>query len=142
MQHYATTQNWGTLIARILFSSIFVLAALNKIFYFNDTIAYMTHYAIPYPKIVAVIAIIFELGGGLLVLFGLYARFGAFLLFIFILTVSFAIHHFWTYPPSEMMEQMINFQKNFAMLAATLYIMCFGAGAYSLDHSRLHRRIQ
>ncbi len=127
-------QNWTLLIGRILFSLIFILSATNKIFDFPGTIAYMQSAGIIlYPGLLAVIAIIFELGGGLMVLLGWHIRLGAALLFLFILAVSFAVHHFWSYPPEMTQIQMILFMKNISMMGGALYIYTFGAGAYSVD---------
>jgi putative oxidoreductase len=86
-----------------------------------------------YPTALVVIAIIFELGGGLAVLLGWHTRFGAMILFIFTLTVSLAIHHFWSYAFEDRQLQMILFMKNLSILGGALYIYCFGAGRYSID---------
>lgn len=131
---YTTSQNWATLIARILFALIFILSGINKIFAFESTVSYMQASGVTfYPNILAIIATCFELGGGILILIGFYTRLGAVLLFAFTLAVTFAIHHFWNYSAEFAQIQMINFMKNLAMLGGTLYIWSFGAGDYSLD---------
>ncbi|MFI4954287.1 MAG: DoxX family protein [Gammaproteobacteria bacterium] len=122
------------LIGRILFSFIFIFSGAGKIFGFAGTVAYMENAGVSfYPSLFAIVAIIFELGGGVLVLLGWHTRLAAALLFIFTLAVSFVIHHFWSYPPEVAQIQMIMFMKNMAMMGGALYIYSFGAGAYSLD---------
>ena len=128
--------NATLLIARILFSGIYILAAFEKIINYQSTIDYMTHSGIPYANIVIIPTIFLELGGALMVLFGLFTRIGALFLFVFTLIVSFAIHHFWNYSVDEKMIQMINFEKNMSMLGGAIYIFIFGAGIYSFDELR------
>ena len=127
-------QNEILLLGRVLFAEIFVLSGFVKIFAFQKTVDYMINAGVPYPAILLIPATILELGGGLMVLLGFFTRLGAFFLFLLTLSITFAIHHFWSYPPAEAMNQMINFQKNTTMLGGCLYIIVFGGGAYSLDY--------
>lgn len=131
---YTTTQNTLTLLARIFFSVIFILSAVNKITAFDSTVAYMESAGVTfYPNILAIIATVFELGGGVLILLGWFTRLGGLMIFIFTAGVTFGIHHFWNYPPAAAQVQMIHFLKNFAMMGGALYIISFGAGQFSLD---------
>lgn len=137
MTNYHPSQNLALLLGRILFAAIFVISGFNKVFNMDGTVAYMMQAGMDfYVPQLAIAAIVFELGGGLMVLFGWHAKIGALLLFIFILAVNFAIHHYWDYPAAEAPFQMINFFKNIAILGGTLYIMSFGPGRYSFDGVR------
>ena len=73
------------------------------------------------------------LGGGLLVLFGFKARFGAFLLFIFTIPVTFVFHSFWNMPADQITNQMHHFMKNISIMGGTLYLMAYGAGRFGFD---------
>lgn len=137
MATHPAVRNILTLLGRVLFSLIFIVAGIQKLMDFKGSVAYITAAGLPYPEILASIAIIFELGGALMILFGWHAKIGALLILIFALTVSFAIHHFWTFPPAEMQTQMMQFLKNLAIAGGALYILTFGAGGYSLDNKRL-----
>ncbi len=129
-----SSQNTLLLIARVLFAGIFVFSGWGKIMGFAATLAYIQSAGITFfPVGLLTLAIIFEFGGGLLVLFGWHTRLGAAALFIFTLLTSFLIHHFWSYPPEAAQLQMIQFMKNIAILGGALYIFCFGAGGFSLD---------
>jgi putative oxidoreductase len=137
MTNYSPSQNLALLLGRVLFAAIFVISGFNKVFNYDGTIAYMMQAGMDfYVPQLAIAAIVLELGGGLMVLFGWHAKIGALLLFIFVLAVNFAIHHYWDYSPAEAPFQMINFFKNFTILGGTLYIMSFGAGRYSFDGVR------
>jgi len=132
-----TTQNLSLLLGRIFFSIIFILSGVNKIFAFNNTMQYMQHAGmVDYTNILLIIAIVFELGGGLLLLFGFFTRIGAWMILIFSVVVSFGIHHFWSYPADQAQLQMIMFLKNLVIIGGTLYIITFGAGEYSIDGKR------
>ena len=69
-------------IARVFMSAIFILAGITKIADFHQTAALMTSINVPMSEFALVIATVLELGGGLLLFFGWYTRFGAFLLLI------------------------------------------------------------
>lgn len=121
------------LVGRICFSLIFVIAGYQKLVGFGPTAATMAAKGVPYTDIMLVIAIVFELGGGLLVLLGWYARLGAFLIFLFIIPVVYVFHSFWALSGPQMALQMIHFLKNLAIMGGALYIVAVGAGHFSID---------
>lgn len=139
---YSALQNWASLIGRILLSLIFIIAGFHKIMDYSGTLAMMTQAGLPSPKTLLILAIIFELGGGLLVFFGWFTRFGAFLLFVFVIAVTISFHTFWTYEAQEAANQMQHFMKNLSILGALLYVMGFGAGGYSFDRARHHKKVE
>lgn len=120
-------------IGRVFFSLIFIVAGYYKIVEFQTTAASMVSAGVPYADIVLIAAIIFELGGGILVLLGWYARFGAFLIFLFIIPVTYFFHSYWTYEGVQMVNNFHHFMKNLAMAGGALYIMSCGAGKISVD---------
>ena len=75
--------------------------------------------------------------GGLSVLLGYQTKRGAWLLVVFLIPVSFAMHAFWTVQDPMMHQaQLAHFMKNVALLGAALLISQFGAGPMSLDARR------
>jgi putative oxidoreductase len=131
-----TNSGWSSflaLIGRICFSAIFILASISKITTFNVTLAAMTKMGVPYAEYVLVLAILFELAGGLLVLLGWYTRFGAFLLLLFIIPVSYFMHPYWQMQGADMMMNWQQFMKNISLIGGCLYIIAYGAGKMSLD---------
>lgn len=134
MDNYTNFQNGLMLVGRVLFSFVFLMSGFEKILGFSGTVAYMESAGMmQYTTILAILAIIFELGGGILILAGWKTRLGALLLLIFTAATALEIHHFWSYPVEQEAMQMINFMKNLALLGGALYIMSFGAGRYSVD---------
>src|SRR5579864_1894613 len=59
---------------RLLMSVIFLAAGLQKLAAFSGTVAYMTKQGLPLPPLAAVVAIVVEGVGGLLVLIGYQTR--------------------------------------------------------------------
>jgi putative oxidoreductase len=72
--------------------------------------------------------------GGLSVLVGLHARFGAALLVLFLIPVTFLMHNFWSFVDPSLIElERAMFMKNLTMLGGALLIAYFGAGPMSFD---------
>jgi putative oxidoreductase len=71
--------------------------------------------------------------GGLSILLGYKARWGALLLIMFLVPVTVMMHNFWAVSdPMAKQMQMIMFMKNVSMLGAALMIMHLGSGPLSL----------
>jgi len=129
-------KNLLALLGRIAFSAIFIMAGISKIMDFSQTAALMASNGLPYSQILLILAIIVELGGGLMILTGWKAKWGAFLLFLFVIPVTFVFHSFWNYEPEMAINQMQHFLKNLSIIGGTLYIIAFGPGRFSLGRSR------
>src|ERR1700756_1727496 len=88
---------------------------------------------LPVPPLAFAVAVLLELGGGLLLIAGYQGRLvaTALALFCFVTTVSFHSNF-------ADQDQMIHFLKNVMMAGGLLQIVAFGAGALRLD-SRLSR---
>lgn len=119
--------------ARLLMSAIFLLSAFGKITDWSGTAGYMAAYgffAIPF---FLTAAIVLELGGGLSLLLGYKARWGALALIVFLIPATLIFHAFWSVPEADAKMQMINFLKNVSILGGLLMVMANGAGAFSVD---------
>lgn len=127
-------------VGRVCMAAIFVFAGIMKIVDFSGTAAMMTSMQMPMSELVLVLAIIFELGGGLLLLFGLYTRFGAILLLIFVVVVTFFFHSFWDYEGAAQISNLQHFMKNLFIFGALLYVLVHGAGRFSLD--KVSRKVE
>lgn len=129
-------QNWAALIGRIFISLIFIIAGIQKIVQYSAMAGMLNQMGLPSSQWLLIVAIIFELGGGLLVFFGWFARFGAVLLFIFVVVATFLFHSFWTFQGAAMVNQVQHFFKNLSICGALLYIMAFGAGDYAFKRRK------
>lgn len=126
-------QHLAAPVARLLLSSIFILAGINKIGAYDATMQYMETSGVPGTALPFVI--IFEIGLGLAVVFGLFSRLAALGLAGFSILSALIFH-------SNLGDQMqfIMFAKNVAMAGGFLLIWVHGPGAYALDSVIAGRR--
>jgi putative oxidoreductase len=124
-----------TLAGRILFSAIFIMSGF---FHFSQQdIAYATQAGIPMAGFLVPASGILALLGGISILIGYKAKLGAWLLVVFLIPVTLAMHNFWAVKdPMTAQIQMAMFVKNMSMLGGALLISQFGAGPLSLDAKR------
>jgi putative oxidoreductase len=119
-------QNLALLIGRILLAAIFILSGYGKITGYAGTEQYIQSLGMPGAFLPLII--LWELGGGLALLLGIFTRPVALLLAAFCLISAVLVH----YHPADQM-QMINFMKNLAMTGGFLYVFVTGAGDFSVD---------
>jgi len=127
---------YGPLVGRVLLVLMFLVGGYGKITGFDGTIGYMQAYNMPMTQVLAVIAIIIELGGGIMIAVGWKARWAAAALFIFVLVASFVFHAFWAVPADQAQLQNVLFLKNLAVMGGMLYIIVYGSGPLSVDKNR------
>ena len=116
------------LIGRILLSAIFLMSGLNKIFNFAGTQQYMDSAGMPLTNFFLIGAILLEIFGGLSILLGYQAKWGAWALVIFMIPTTLIFHTNF----SDQI-QMIMFMKNLAIIGGLLMVANFGSGQLSLD---------
>jgi putative oxidoreductase len=123
----------GLLVGRVFLAYIFVLAGFHKIGGFSATAAYMASKGLPMSEVLLVATIVIELIGGLMIALGWKARWAALAIFVFLIPTTLIFHAFWTVDPEQVRSQMIQFNKNLAIMGGMLYVAVFGSGRYSLD---------
>ena len=116
------------LLARFLISFIFLMNGLGKVMNPSGTQQYMAQYGIPLTFLFLIGAIGVELLGGLSVLTGYKGRWGAIILFLFLIPTTLIFH-------TEFSDQtqVIMFMKNLAIMGSLLLLVSHGAGKISLD---------
>ena len=121
------------LIGRALLSVIFIFDAYDSIFYFQDTKDKMTEYGLVWKQDLLLIGAIFLLiFGGILVLIGYRSSFGAFLLLLYWIPLTFIVHSFWNDSPDVRRLQSVLFMKNIAIIGGLLMVLVNGSGRYSV----------
>jgi putative oxidoreductase len=125
--------NFVVVVGRILIALIFVRAGINKIGSIDATAAEMAKSGIPLSNILVFGAIMMELGGGLLLMVGLFSRWAALALFFYTLTLALIFHAYWAVPDAQARLQASFFFGHLSMMGGMLVVVAFGAGAYSLD---------
>lgn len=120
--------SFALLIARICASAIFILQGFNKLTHMKATVQGFTRLSVPSPHAAYWIAVAVELGCGLLLLFGLKARFAAAALAVFCLATAALAHS-----DFANMGQQIQFLKNLSMAGGFIALAAVGAGFFSVD---------
>jgi putative oxidoreductase len=124
--------NYVVLLGRILFTLIFITAAPGH--FAAGTIGYAASKGVPMASILVPLSGIIAIVGGLSILLGFKAKYGAWLIVIFLVPITFMIHNYWTVADPMMRSmQQINFMKNLSMIGAALMIAHFGSGPLSVD---------
>ena len=129
-------QNPLALIGRLLLAYLFIPAGIGKIGGFAGTAGYIASKGLPMPEVGAALAIVIEIGLGLLLLVGFQTRWAALILSLFTLAAGFFFHNYWAVPADQAMMQSLLFNKNLAIVGGLLAFAAFGAGAFSLDAKR------
>lgn len=124
------------LVGRVLLALMFVIAGFGKIAGFAGTVGYMQSKGMPMTEVLAVAAIVLEVGGGLALMAGFETRWAALALAAFTLVASLIFHNFWAVPEAQRMVQNLMFMKNLSVVGGLLVLAAFGAGTWSLDGRR------
>jgi len=120
-------------IGRALFSLIFISSVFGN--FSRGAIESAAAHGVPLATVLVPLSGILALVGGLSVLLGYRARFGAFLLLLFLVPVTLIMHRFWGLAdPQVAMIQRVNFMKNLSMIGGALVLMYYGSGPVSLDN--------
>ncbi len=123
----AMVRSYGTLAARILMGALFVLAGLGKTgAQFAGTVGYIAGAGLPMPELLAILTIIVEIGGGLMIILGYRIGTAAIALIGFTLLASWFFHNPKTWEGN--VSQQIMFMKNLAICGGLLYMLAYGPG--------------
>ncbi|MBK9335881.1 MAG: DoxX family membrane protein [Lewinellaceae bacterium] len=121
------------LIGRIFLSAIFLFEAVDSILFFEKTKITMTQHGLTWNQDMLLYGAIFCLVlGGLMVLLGYRSSFGATLLLLYWVPVTFIVHDFWDYPKDQIRMQSILFMKDIAIIGGLLMLLGKGSGRYSI----------
>jgi putative oxidoreductase len=133
----STSRDVAALIARVLLAAIFLLSGFSKIGGFAGTASYIASHGLPFPELGVVLAIVVEVGCGLLVLIGWKARGAALVLAIYTVVAGILFHPYWAAADAAArMGNYINFWKNVSIAGGFLMVFAFGPGRYSVRRSR------
>lgn len=121
------------LLSRIFLATIFLFEAYDSIAYFEQTKRTMDAYGLSGNQDLLLTGAILLLSlGGILILIGYKASFGAFLLMVYWIPFTFIVHSFWNDPIEVRRLQSIMFMKNIAIIGGLLAVLVNGAGKYSV----------
>jgi len=119
-------------LGRALFAAIFLYSSIGH--FSQATIHYAASHGVPLASLLVPASGVLALIGGLSVLLGFKARYGAAMLVAFLVPVTLLMHDFWNVadPMTRQMQQVM-FMKNLSMLGGALFLLHHGAGPVSVD---------
>jgi putative oxidoreductase len=133
--HAASSGAGLLLLARIFIAALFLVAGVRKLLTYGASAAYFTKLGFPAPEVAAALAIVIELGGGLMLLLGWRTRWAAWLLVVFVAVATAMAHRFWEFDAGQLNNQLNHFLKNVALIGGLFYVATFGPGRMSLDRA-------
>ena len=124
-------KEFGPVAARVLISTVFLMSGFGKILGFNDQVASVA-VVLSFPELMIILAIVFEVVGGTMLLLGYKARIGASMLFVVTLLATIVFHR-----DLANQIQVVMATKNLAIMGGLLLVMMQGAGPVSFDNPDL-----
>jgi putative oxidoreductase len=119
----------AALAGRLLLAAIFLHEAFAKLTAYSAAVAYSEAFGVP-GKLLP-LAITVEVGCGLLILFGYYTRAAALVLAGFCAATAVIFH-----AKLGNRNELLHFEKDFAIAGGLLVLFAHGAGAWALDAFR------
>jgi putative oxidoreductase len=114
---------------RLLIGLPFAMSGFGKLAAIGPTTEMIRAAGLPLPTLALTLAVIVELGGGLLLVAGFRTRSVAAVLVLFAFATAVSFHSNFADQ-----NQMIHFLKNVMIAGGLLQIVAFGAGALSIDN--------
>ena len=118
-------------VGRLLLAAIFLISGVGKLLDPAGTIGYIGAVGLPLPELGYLLAVVVEIGGGLLLIAGYRTRLVAVSLAVFTVAAAIFFHN-----QFADQNQLIHFLKNLAIAGGLLQVAAFGAGRFSLDSRR------
>src|SRR5690349_11285057 len=115
-------------LGRLLVAAIFLISGLGKLAAPQATLDYIVSAGLPAPSLAYAVAVLVEIGGGILLVLGYRVRLVALIMALFTLVTALSFHAHFSDP-----NQTNHFLKNIAMAGGLLQVVAFGAGPFSLD---------
>ena len=109
--------------ARVSLGAIFFILGLTKIFSFDGVAGWMAGSGLPFAKLLLVLTIALEVGGGLLLILGRQTRWAALALAVFTVPVTLIFHAFWSADAAQFQDQLTHFLKNLAIFGGLLLLL-------------------
>ena len=122
------------LVGRLLVAALFLTAGIPKALqgYGGGFAQYLGGMGMPFPEIVAVVAVAIEVLVPVALILGVFPRISALLLIAFVLAATGLAHRFWEFQEAAYQAQLNSFLKNIGVVGGLLFYYVSGPGAWSL----------
>ena len=124
---------YGDLLARFCLSFVFLWSGVSKAFNPVAGRAEVAALGLPNPALFSTLTIICQIGGGLMVLLGLWARLGALGLLSFTVIATLLAHGSGGLTGEKRQQVLTTAFEHLAIVGGFLFVIFHGAGALSVD---------
>src|SRR5258705_13871059 len=123
-------------VGRFLIAALFLISGLGKIATPALTQGFIASAGLPFPLLAYLVAIVIEVGGGILLVLGYQSRIVASVMAVFTVAAALGFHQ-------NFADQnaMAHFLKNISITGGLLQIVALGAGTFSIDSRLAKSRI-
>ncbi|MCB1111395.1 MAG: DoxX family protein [Chlamydiales bacterium] len=121
------------LLGRVLLSAFFIWGGVSKVLHFDESVQFMQSHGLASANALVVGACVIELVGGFSLLLGIWARWGALMLVLYMIAYTYLFNDFWAQEGAEMHLEKVSFIMNLGLIGGLLYVFSCGAGHCSFD---------
>lgn len=113
---------YGVLLARLLLAAVFLYSGQDKLRHWQSGIREVADLGLPWPRLLAAATIATQLIGGLAVLSGIGAAWGAVVLAFFTLVATIAGHRFWLLHGDRARQEFTTSLEHLAIVGGLLLL--------------------
>jgi putative oxidoreductase len=124
---------YGDLLARFCLSFVFLWSGVSKAYNPAAGRAEVASLGLPNPALFSTLTIICQIGGGLMVLLGLWARLGALALLSFTVIATLLAHGSRGLTGEKRQQALTTTFEHLAIVGGFLFVIIHGAGTLSVD---------
>lgn len=135
----ARTNDMALLAGRLSIAALFLPAGIGKLFDLPGFAASLAGKGVPFPDLLATLAVAAAIVGSIALVLGVVPRLTALLLIAFTVVATLISHSFWTFPEEAQSAQQTQFFKNVAIIGGLLFYLVSGPGAYSVPAGLFQR---
>jgi len=126
--------DYGDLLARLCLSFVFLWSGVTKALHPAAGRAEIAALGLPYPALLLPLTVACQIGGGLMVLLGFWARLGAFGLLGFTVVATLLAHGTRGLTGGKRQQQATTAFEHLAIVGGFLFVVIHGAGRLSVDN--------
>jgi transmembrane protein len=114
---------YGVFAARLCLAIVFLYSGVEKLWYWEASIKEFRGLGLPWPKLCAVLTIVTQLSGGILVASGYAVWFGVVLLGGFTIGATLLGHRFWLYRGEQFRHELTTTLEHLAIIGGFLLLV-------------------
>jgi putative oxidoreductase len=136
-----TAKGYAPLVARTCLSAVYLYSSITKLIDIPAGLAEVTALGMPVPGLFLALTILVQLGGGLMILVGLWTRLAAFALLGFTVIATAIAHNPSGLEGPEFQRQLTTSLEHLAIVGGFILLIAGGAGPISVDGGLAKQRI-